>query len=142
MGLFDNPGAVAIEMHFGACINCGITFGYPQEYDARLRKTHQNFYCPNGHGQQYSAKTEEEKLRDEKVRLTQQLDQTRARAETWKAESERNERRLRSTKGVVTGMRRRLHKGKCTHCSKSFPDLATHMQSAHPEKAPEGSAKP
>lgn len=141
MGVFDNPGTVGVEMVFQSCINCGITFGFPKEYDTRLRQTHANFHCPNGHGQHYNAKTDAEKLRDEKVRLQAQLDQARAATENWRNRTESTERSLRATKGVVTGMKRRLAKGKCVRCSKSFHDLADHMKSAHPDLAPEGSAK-
>lgn len=43
------------------CCNCGITFCLTRAlYEARL-SDHRLFYCPNGHAQAYTGKTEQEK---------------------------------------------------------------------------------
>ena len=131
MGLFDS--AVSVEMVYQTCISCGVVFGLPKDLDAQLRLNHKSFYCPNGHSQLYTAKSEVEKLRDEKVRLQSQLDQSRAGAEAWRARQEETERSLRSTKGVVTRIKNRVATGVCVCCSKKFPDLATHMKTEHPD---------
>lgn len=49
------------------CINCGVSFLITKEFDLILTKTHNNFYCPNGHGQQYTDL--------EKTRLNSQISQ-------------------------------------------------------------------
>lgn len=46
------------------CANCGILFGLSPERVGRLRVSHEGFYCPSGHGQSFTAKSEVEKLRD------------------------------------------------------------------------------
>jgi hypothetical protein len=132
MGLFDNT-AVSVEMIYQTCITCGVLFGLPANLDAEFRKNHKNFYCPNGHEQHYSGKSEAEKLRDEKVRLQSQLDQSQARADSWRARQEETERSLRSTKGVVTRIKNRVASGKCVCCSRKFPDIGAHMKAEHPD---------
>lgn len=131
MGIFDT--GVQIEMAYVTCYKCGVVFGMPSGFHAKLTQNHNSFFCPNGHSQAFLAKSEADKLRDEKVRLQAQLDQSQARAESWRARQEETERSLRSTKGVVTRIKNRVATGVCVCCSKKFPDLATHMKTEHPE---------
>ena len=48
------------------CVNCGIAFTIPDVLQAELRRNHKLFYCPNGHGQYYSGKSDLE-LENEKI---------------------------------------------------------------------------
>lgn len=139
MGLFDN--AVSVEMTYVTCYKCGVLFGMPQGLYGKLIQNHNSFFCVNGHSQAFLAKSEADKLRDEKVRLQAQLDQSRAAADNWRKRTEQTERSLSATKGVVTGMKRRLAKGKCVRCSKSFHDLAEHMKTTHPDLIPQESKR-
>lgn len=43
------------------CCDCGVPFGLTEEHQRRLRRTHEWFYCPNGHRQYYPGKTDNEK---------------------------------------------------------------------------------
>jgi hypothetical protein len=61
------------EVH-ETCCNCGIGFCLPTPlYEAR-KKDHGTFYCPNGHGQHYIGKTDDEKKID---RLESMLEDVR-----------------------------------------------------------------
>jgi len=51
-----------IEMVNVDCAECHITFAITAIFYRRLLKCHNTFYCPMGHGNCYSGKTEQEKL--------------------------------------------------------------------------------
>lgn len=102
------------------CIKCGVTFAITTLYEQERRRDHASFYCPNGHGQLYPGKSDVEQLREEKARLTHQLDQERAAKMTALQRAEKAERKVK-----------RAEKGVCPHCNRSFRDLARHMECKH-----------
>jgi uncharacterized Zn finger protein (UPF0148 family) len=51
------------------CFKCGVVFAIPDILQAELRMTHGTFYCPNGHGQYFPAKSDLEKANEEIARL-------------------------------------------------------------------------
>jgi Zn-finger protein len=76
------------------CCTCGIVFAMPESY-VDSKKTneegHRTFYCPNGHGLSWKKKSyntildelnqvkkENERLRDENVKLLARIDQLEA----------------------------------------------------------------
>lgn len=121
-------------------IGCGVQFGIEADYMKRLRETHEWFYCPNGHQQHFTGETEAERL---KRQLTQtEACLTYARADTQRARERANhtENRLRSTKGVVTRMKRKIVAGRCVCCSRQFKDLESHMKVQHPKWDPDKAA--
>jgi hypothetical protein len=52
-----------IELIEECCINCGIPFWITIKDKVRLQNSHEDFYCPRGHGQHYAKETEAERLR-------------------------------------------------------------------------------
>jgi len=44
-----------------SCAACSVVFSMPDDMYERRVKDHKNFYCPNGHSNYYSGKTEQEK---------------------------------------------------------------------------------
>ena len=111
------------------CCACGMVFGLPDDYQRVLREhPGQPFYCPAGHGQHYTGKTDAEKLR---IQLAAQVDRVRF----WQEEHARERRSHSATKGQLTRARRRIGRGVCPNCNRSFPALAEHMRTEHPELA-------
>ena len=110
------------------CCECGVAFAMTQEFKNRKLKDHSWFYCPAGHGQHYTGKTTEEKLREQVERLGVQRDHARE-------ESDRRKRQLAAAKGQITKATNRAAKGVCPHpeCKRSFVDVARHVASQHPE---------
>ena len=51
------------------CIFCGVVFTLPCAQRKHLLKSHNTFYCPNGHGQVFSGKSNEEELEQENIEL-------------------------------------------------------------------------
>lgn len=120
------------QLYVQSCINCGVTFGMPDDMDTERRKDGRTFYCPNGHHMSYT-ETDALRLKKERertARLTAQLDQQRAARESA-------ERRASAARGQVTKIKRRVGKGVCPCCNRSFSALADHMRTEHPEFATE-----
>jgi septal ring factor EnvC (AmiA/AmiB activator) len=95
--------------------------------DRRL-EDHKAWYCPNGHSQSYTGKTEAEKLRERLERVEIQRDHARE-------EAERQKRIAAAAKGQATKAKNRAAKGVCPHpdCKRSFVDVARHVATKHPE---------
>ncbi|MES2524062.1 MAG: hypothetical protein V4617_15250 [Gemmatimonadota bacterium] len=125
------------------CCNCGMLFAMPAEVEQRRRDDHKTFYCPNGHGQSYSGKSEAELLRDQLAKKTHEIEQAQANAKHYRESRDRVEeqkrhieRRLSATQGVVTRHKRKIAAGKCPCCSAEFKNLAAHMKTQHPKWDP------
>jgi DNA-binding XRE family transcriptional regulator len=108
-----------IEFVTELCCNCGMAFAMTSDFKLRRRNDHQSFYCPAGHGQHYTGKSEEQKLRE-------QLEAESGRAallEQERAEAEKKYRRIRD----------RVKNGVCPCCNRTFQGLLNHMRTEHPE---------
>lgn len=113
------------------CCECGVVFAMTTDLQRSRKRTKDTFYCPNGHGQHYLAKTDAEKLREAnealrklELRLQAEVDQRNA------AERERQRQAQRSRGGA------------CPCCNRTFVQLARHMKSRHPDYASAPSGGP
>lgn len=112
----------SVSLEVQTCIACGVYFGVPKQLDYQLRQNHKSFYCPNGHPQSYCGESEAEKLRRELKRKEQEVaDQVRAKLQA-QSELQAAERKLK-----------RVAKGVCPCCNRSFANLHKHMTTKHPE---------
>lgn len=105
---------------------CGIVFAVPAWFESSRREDHQLWYCPNGHGQQFTSESDAEKFRRERdiakqqnARLEEEARQERARAE--KAEQ------------AVRNLKKRTSAGTCPCCQRSFSNMAVHIRKQHPQ---------
>jgi len=85
------------------CITCGVCYAMPTELETQLRKNHNLFYCPNGHGQHYSEKTRHEQ---EIHALSQNLKECRIIKEDYQKENKLKSYQARYWKGQVTKMKK------------------------------------
>lgn len=115
------------------CCVCGMQFAMTEDFRRRKLNNHEGFYCPSGHGQSYTGKTEAQKQRERADKLEQQADAARARAKYWREENERTTRSRSAVKGQLTKTKKRIAGGACPCCNRSFVDLAKHMAGQHPE---------
>ncbi len=125
--------------------NCGITWAMPKWYAEQCRDDHSRwFYCPNGHSQHYTGKTEVELAREETEKVRKQKDAEIARVkeqQRWAEEratqsmkrADRQERRAAAFRGVVTRTKNRVGNGVCPCCNRTFQNLMRHMKGKHPE---------
>lgn len=112
---------------------CGIAFSVPQWWEQRRREDKTWWYCPNGHSQHFSGKTEAERLKGEVERLNKDAAYLRTRLEDEAKTVNRLCRSRDSYKGQVTRIKNRVSKGVCPCCNRTFQNLARHMTGQHPE---------
>lgn len=114
-----------VQLYMLDCADCGVIFAVDARYDDHRRRDGKGFHCPNGHTLSYS-ETEEDRQRKRaeglRAKLIAAQDQQRA-AERDAAEAKAREVRLRW----------RVSNGVCPCCSRTFPGLAAHVASKHPE---------
>lgn len=106
------------------CADCGVVFGINADFEQRRRDDGRSFYCPNGHSLSWNSEHERIKRRLAYTQgaLTHERDQRQAA-----------ERSARAYKGQATRIRRRVGRGVCPCCNRTFADLAKHMAGQHPE---------
>lgn len=118
------------------CGECGTTFGMDERFHRERREDHATFYCPNGHPRAYLGKSDMERERD----------QARAQAQFYREygelkakDAEQAKRSAAANRGVVTKLKRRISRGVCPCCNRTFADLGRHMAGQHPEFSAEES---
>jgi hypothetical protein len=125
------------------CSGCGILYAMPEEFQEERYADKRAFYCPNGHQQNYTGKSEAEKLReqlDTERRQRQSAEQRvamyadEARSEREIAQRERH--RANGYKGHATRITKRAKAGVCPCCNRTFKQLAQHMANKHPQFTP------
>lgn len=117
------------------CCTCGVAFAITETYERERRRDHLNFYCPNGHPQHWPGKSDLEQLREQVAAEQRRVQWATEQAERNARALVSAEHRLRATRGVVTKIKRRVGKGVCPCCNRTFRDLARHMDGQHPEFA-------
>lgn len=104
------------------CCSCGIPFMISVNYQQLLKRTHQGFYCPNGHSQWYSGKNEADKLKDELRQKENELAQTVTAKIQIENQLDKANKKLK-----------RVAAGQCPCCDKTYAHLSNHMAKKHPE---------
>jgi hypothetical protein len=87
-----------VELTSTICAACGVAFAMPSHMEAELRRTHSGFYCPSGHSLSFTAKSGDEKLREE-------LETAKRRIQDFEAE---RDRRREQTAKARDARRRKL----------------------------------
>lgn len=102
------------------CCNCGVLFGMTDEFhDQRLKDGNtRTFYCPNGHNQHYLKKSDAQLRKEAEAKFVAEQDQHEA------------------TRRDLRALQRRVKKGVCPCCHRSFVQLSRHMKSQHPNYGP------
>lgn len=124
------------EFYWQDCCACGITFGFAAAYDKELRKTHKNFYCPNGHQQAYIGENEEQRLRKELAAEKERRERAEREREWAQAQSKNDRIQRTKAQNKLTRITARVNAGVCPHCNRTFKQLAAHMRTKHPNVAP------
>lgn len=123
-----------VHLKWTGCIVCGVPIAMPsQMYDERLRD-HRYFYCPNGHRQYFSGKSEEQRLRE-------RLAWSESARERLRMERDAEARSRAAVKGHLTRIKKRIAAGVCPCCNRTFSDVARHMAGQHPDYVADLKAK-
>ena len=115
------------------CCTCGVMFGVPQDLDrANHADSDRWFFCPNGHRQHYT-KTTEQILREKLEREERWRKGAETSARASRDQAQAAERRASAYKGQATRLRKRAAAGVCPCCTRTFQNVARHMERQHPE---------
>lgn len=106
------------------CYKCACLFAWPKELRDRRLEDKRSFWCPNGHEQHFTGKSEADKLRDELERSKQVLEAEQARAHRIAHERDQVAR-------AHNKMRARVFNGVCPCCNRTFQNLMAHMKTEH-----------
>lgn len=107
---------LSLNFEVETCVTCGIQFAISTGWQQRVKETKQHFYCPNGHNMYYLGKSKDQEIADLKLAMQHKDNQL--------AEERRKKDQLE----------RRISRGVCIHCKRTFPNLARHMACKHPDK--------
>lgn len=135
---------VESKIHIIECAACSIDFGIGDDFMARRREDHRNFYCPNGHSNIYPGPSKEERrlaAAEAELEAARSLAQREARRrEQAEREARTADYQRRAAKGQLTKTRKRIAAGVCPCCNRSFANLARHMAGQHPDYVDGGDA--
>ena len=123
-----------------SCYTCKVKHSFPLHiYEAAIqRRGSMSIYCPNGHAWVYSTEqqiSENEKVRQERDRLRQQLAQKNDEIQLQRDLKEHERNRVIAFKGVITKTKKRISGGACPCCNRTFQNLARHMATKHKDYA-------
>lgn len=114
-----------IKFETEECYACGMPFAMTVDFKRRRLNDQELFYCPRGHAQHYTGKSEAQKLREQLERERQLHDATMGRASVL--EEQRNE-----IARAHKRMRERVKNGVCPCCNRTFQNLLNHIRTQHP----------
>lgn len=118
--------AEKIDFVMEECSNCGTPFFMPRRLQRVLINNRNSFYCPNGHSMSYRGKADAERIKDqmEALRLEKEKELEVLQNRWLDALGEKNK---------LEKQLKRVHKGVCPCCNRSFVNLQQHMKTKHPE---------
>lgn len=123
-----------VQMTTVCCSECCMTFAVPFRFDTDRRTDGKTFYCPLGHAQHYGV-TEVARLQKELEAERRRLEFAKNEARIQREEAERINRRLIAAKGQMTKLRKRVGRGVCPCCNRTFANVQRHMTTKHPDFA-------
>lgn len=115
-----------IEFVTEECCSCGIPFAMTKDFQRRRLNDHKLFYCPSGHSQHYTGKSEAQKLRE-------QLEKTQRNLEAESGRAALLEQHRNQVSRSYGKMRERVKNGVCPCCNRTFQNLLQHMRTEHPD---------
>lgn len=95
-----------IEQSEICCCVCGVTFWVTKQHDDELSKCCNSFWCPNGHKQHFTGKSDAQKYKEERQR-NEQLNRNNERLAQDVETLVRSQSALR---GVITRMKKKREK--------------------------------
>ena len=128
-----HTNAGVIRLYVLDCASCGVVFAITEDYEQRRRNDGVGFRCPNGHSNAWSE--------DEADRLRKQLKEQQAVTDRMRTRwlAEQDQRRAAEDEAALNAARERrlrwrIANGVCPCCSRTFPALAAHVGTKHPEQ--------
>lgn len=130
------------------CWNCKTVYWVPDALNEAMERTKNgnkrvSCFCPYGHEavrKSDAKKTEEEKIRNERDRLKQQLAYKDDLIREKNDQIDHERRSANAYKGKVTRLKNRAQAGMCSCCNRHFENLERHMKTKHPNEHKEHAA--
>lgn len=123
-----------VKMVTEECCNCGTLFAVTEQFQRECLDNHGKwFYCPNGHRQHYTGKTDEQKAKERAAELERRLASRDEDLRAARMQRDEERRRHAATKGQLTKTKRRIAHGVCPCCGRTFANVARHMAGRHPD---------
>lgn len=113
------------------CCSCGMAFAMTTDFQKRRLDDRKSFYCPAGHSQYYSGKTEAQKLRDKLKERDREVEAANRLAEQQRQAAYEQRQRAASISRSYQKVRERVRNGVCPCCNRTFENLARHMATKH-----------
>lgn len=66
-GTTISTGYASTEFYVESCFKCGCLFAMTVEFKNARKQDRDTFYCPAGHGQRYTGKTDAERLKEQQA---------------------------------------------------------------------------
>lgn len=115
--------------------DCLMPWLMPESFVRLRRNDRETFYCPRGHGQHYTGKTDLQRAKEEAERLRRQVQVARDSEAFYRERAAFERRSAAAYKGQVTRLRNLMAKGICpvAGCRRNFENVRAHMATQHPE---------
>jgi hypothetical protein len=107
------------------CCMCGVNFAMTSTLMKQRRYDAKEFYCPNGHSMVFKD--------GERARLIRERQEAEARANLEASRANTARQELAKAEKKMVRLKRRVAAGVCVECKRSFPNVARHMKSKHPD---------
>jgi hypothetical protein len=122
----------AFEFQTLECGVCGIPFAMTTARYKKSLDDGKGFYCPEGHNLHF-VETTKQKMEKEIANEKRRREWAEANLEATRKQRDRQERRARAFKGVLTKTKKRVGNGVCPCCNRTFQNLLNHMHAKHPD---------
>lgn len=128
--------AVEASLKTIECGCCGGVYAISKRFYEKCRENGESWKCPYPDcnvGWGFAGNGEKDRLKKELERTRQRLTNEQRRAESWMNRAEHEERRAAAYKGHFTRVKKRVGKGVCPCCNRTFKNLQRHMETKHPD---------
>jgi predicted RNA-binding Zn-ribbon protein involved in translation (DUF1610 family) len=116
-------GNETVEFELVTCANCKVGFMLTSKHVELLRKSHNTFYCPNGHHLSYGKTTCEV----DKEKLEKDL----ANQKHWVERLSENNTELMAERWQLKKQVLEMRKTACPTCGKKVIDIKKHIKKYH-----------
>lgn len=116
------------------CCSCHVAFGMTAAMQTARRRDHDWFWCPNGHRQYYSGRSDVEQARADAQRLRDRLEMAERSEVFYREQAAFERRRAAAQRGQRTRVMNLITRGVCpvAGCRRNFDNVREHMATQHP----------
>lgn len=115
------------------CCVCGMPWAMTREFRKARLDDHRTFYCPAGHGQAFTGKTDAQRAEDKARQAEEAAERLRRQLQGRERDLQAARRSHAATKGQLTKTKRRIAHGVCPCCTRTFANVERHIANKHPE---------